>query len=945
MLSWTDAEKLHQHEDKVLMLLTLIIGAFVGLVVVAFILLTENLALKMYPVDSAPWRRLLIPVLGSLIGGFLLTRYFPAARGSGIPQTKAALFLHNGYISFKTAAGKFFCSSLSLASGIALGREGPSVQVGAGIASALGRRLGLSPEKQKALIPIGASAALAAAFNTPIAAVLFSLEEVMGDMHAPVLGSIVLSSATSWIVMRTLLGNEPLFHVPSYQLVHPAEFLGYIVLGILGGLVSVAFVKLLLRLRKYFLSLPKKTTWWQPVAGGLLVGGLGWFVPEVLGVGYGQVGNALNGQLALKVMILLVVLKLIATATCYASGNAGGIFGPSLFIGAMLGGAFGSVAHSLFPDYTGGIGAYALVGMGTAFAGIIRVPLTSVIMIFEITRDYSIVVPLMISNLLAYIISYKLQPEPIYEALQHQEGIHLPSYVKQRIGLLLVQQAMRPPSNLVWTNQTPASIVLPKDPEENALPLMDQQGLVGMVFKAELEVLLQVKQENRPIGEIIPYQLPVPPLTSANFVHVHEDHPLDTVLKRMAETGLKVLPVVSRTNLRELKGLISLKDVLNAYGLGEGPLQSSPAVKRELRSPLPTLVWLSASLLVLLLLSGFFVYYYHSERQASATLAFNNGNALVAQGRNEEAIEQYRNALSISHTSEHRIALALTLEKVNRFNEAAIYLNELSRVDPNNAMVNLGLARYEANQGSAEKALTYYHRAIYGHWPKSVDLTPVQVRFELVDYLEGLKSNKQAVTELMALSAEVHGDSAVEKQIGTKLLALGAARESEEIFKDLLRKDSSDLESIAGMGFAQFALKDYPSAQATLRKAVEENGENEATRMRLQTCDQIMAMDPTLRSVPIKERLRRSNSLLKETLQAVQNCLNNPIGNSHGGIPPELLEQAQKMLSSHPSDRYVDMIDARLELVEQLYRNAKGICGTTQLSPEALNRLLAKLFP
>src|SRR5450432_965109 len=212
-----------RHEDKVLLVLTLIIGAVVGLVVVLFILLTENLGARLYPASGAAWRRVLVPVFGALLTGFLLQRYFPNARGSGIPQTKAALFLSDGYIGFRTVLGKFGLCSVSLASGIALGREGPSVHVGAGIASVLGRRLRLSPASIKALVPAGAAAALAAAFNTPISAVLFSLEEVMGDMHAPVLGSVVISSATSWIVLHLILGDEPLFHVPSYELVNSVE--------------------------------------------------------------------------------------------------------------------------------------------------------------------------------------------------------------------------------------------------------------------------------------------------------------------------------------------------------------------------------------------------------------------------------------------------------------------------------------------------------------------------------------------------------------------------------------------------------------------------------------------------------------------------------------------------------------------------------------------------
>ena len=345
-LSRWERLRLSHHENTVLLVLTLIIGAVVGVVVVAFILLTENLGARMYPTGSPAWYRVFIPIIGALSTGYFLYRYFPNARGSGIPQAKTALFIRDGYISLRTVIGKFSMCSITLASGLALGREGPSVQVGAGIASVLGRRLGLSPSSVKALVPVGAAAALAAAFNTPIAAVLFTLEEVMGDMHAPVLGSIVLSSATSWMVLHLLLGDEPLFHVPAYQLKSTLEFPVYAVLGLVGGLVSVAFTKLLLWQRKYLLALPVKTRAWQPAIGGVTVGLLGWFAPAVLGVGYGYVGQALNGHMVLGVMALLVVLKLVATCTCYSSGNAGGIFGPALFIGAMLGGTVGSVATS-----------------------------------------------------------------------------------------------------------------------------------------------------------------------------------------------------------------------------------------------------------------------------------------------------------------------------------------------------------------------------------------------------------------------------------------------------------------------------------------------------------------------------------------------------------------------------------------------------------------------
>jgi CIC family chloride channel protein len=563
--------RLDHHEDTVLLVLTLIIGAVVGAVVVAFILLTENLGGRMYPAGSAAWRRVFIPIVGSLSTAYFLYRYFPNARGSGIPQAKTALFIRDGYISLRTVLGKFSMCAITLASGLALGREGPSVQVGAGIASVLGRKLGLSPAAVKSLVPVGAAAALAAAFNTPIAAVLFTLEEVMGDMHAPVLGSIVLSSATSWMVLHLLLGDEPLFHVPAYELKSPLEFVTYAVLGVVGGLVSVAFVKLLLWQRKKFHAMPVSTRWCQPVAGGIVVGLLGWFVPDVLGVGYGTVSQALNGHIVLGTMALLVCLKLIATTTCYSSGNAGGIFGPSLFIGAMLGGSVGSVAHLAMPSYTGNVGAYALVGMGAAFAGIIRVPLTSVIMIFEVTRDYTIIVPLMIANLLAYYISSKLQEEPIYEALLHQDGIHLPSGAAARAKetVLRVSDGLRPGGDPLPVTLTVADARAHADPRHNAWPVTDDAGLRGMVSAQRLDQAIANGQGGELLGELVPAPGPTEGLTQDIFPHLHADTSLDVALRKLAETGWDGLPVVSRDNVRQWKGTIAVPDILAAYGISE----------------------------------------------------------------------------------------------------------------------------------------------------------------------------------------------------------------------------------------------------------------------------------------------------------------------------------------------------------------------------------------
>src|SRR5580658_309048 len=276
--------KLRLREDQVFLVLALIIGALTGMAVVAFILLTERLGMRLYPVGGALWRRMLFPVVGSLGIGYLLYRYFPNARGSGVPQTKAALFASEGRITLRTVFGKFFCTSATLASGIPLGREGPSVQVGAGIGSVLGRSLGLPTEQVKKLIPVGAAAAIAAAFNTPLAAVLFALEEITGDLYAPVMGAVVLASATAWMVLHVFLGDHPLFKVPQYQLVHPVEFLVYAVLGMAGGVVSAAFTKMLLGIRARFLLFPRNTVWFQPAVGGLWSGLWGGFVRRWLAV-------------------------------------------------------------------------------------------------------------------------------------------------------------------------------------------------------------------------------------------------------------------------------------------------------------------------------------------------------------------------------------------------------------------------------------------------------------------------------------------------------------------------------------------------------------------------------------------------------------------------------------------------------------------------------------
>ena len=400
-------------------------------------------------------------------------------------------------------------------------------------------------------------------------------------------------------------------------------------LGLLGGLVSTAFVKLLLWQRAAFLKAPSRWKPFTPAVGGLVVGLLALAAPGVLGVGYNLVSDALNGQMALKMMLLLLVLKLVATTTSYSSGNAGGIFGPALFIGAMLGGAVGQVAHTLLPDHTGNAGAYALVGMGAAFAGIVRTPMTSVIMIFEVTRDYTIIVPLMIANLCSYVLAQKLQRLPIYEALSRQDGITMPS-AAHLPEPLTVERAMRP------LHLSGSAIADPPD---------------------------------------IPY--------------VHPDDPLDSALQRMGEAGVDEILVVSRAGGTQI-GVLSSQDALSAYKKLAGSKEQEKIAAASAQNWLPAVAAITVA--AVLIVSGL-VFWQRSRRSDMGIEAYRSGEKLLAQGQVEEAVSAFRNALAHAPQDvKSRAALGLALVESGHFDEASSYLSGVVKLDPQNGPVWMGLA-------------------------------------------------------------------------------------------------------------------------------------------------------------------------------------------------------------------------------------------------------------
>ena len=541
-------QRLRLRENHIFLALTILIAVLAGLAAVLFTLAIRGVNYLLFGVAPSNLRYILVPTLMSLFTGFLLVKFFPDARGSGVPQTEAAYHLNQGNIPFRTAFGKFLTGALCIGSGHSMGREGPSVQIGAGIASSIGRWFRLSPARVQSLVPVAAAAALSAAFNTPVAAVIFALEEIMGDMNAALLGSTVVASVASVIVERSILGNSPIFHVPAYHLVHPAELIAYVVLGLAGGIVSLAFCKGLLRTRAFFLSMPRRSKIFQPAMGGLVIGVILIFFPQVMGVGYQYVDQALNGGLLLKTMLLLCLAKLVATIVSYASGNAGGIFAPSLYLGAMAGGTVGVLMHRFAPIPTGDPGAYALVGMGTLFAGIIRAPMTSVFMIFELTQDYQVLVPLMIANMISFAISKQYQPVPLYHALLEQENVHMPqpgtrlaTGVWRASDIMTRDFTLIPPDSSI---QRAAEIAAHSDAKSF---LVGSDGVYsGLVTREQIESQLKSGDANAPVSTI----------ATDNYAHAHADHRLEVVLERLAKNpGL--LPVVSRNHVHRVEGAIT----------------------------------------------------------------------------------------------------------------------------------------------------------------------------------------------------------------------------------------------------------------------------------------------------------------------------------------------------------------------------------------------------
>lgn len=547
-------------EERFFLILSVFIGVFSGLAVVCFRLAIDWSRVALlgpYPQPTA-LRLLAVPTLVGLLVAILVVHFFPTVRGSGVNQTKAALYIFNGYIPFRSAVGKFLCSALAIGSGQSLGPEDPSLQIGAALASGLGRRMQLSREKLRLLAPVGASAGLAAAFNAPISAVLFVIEEVIGRWSAGILGSVVLAAVSSVVVMRWFLGSDALFRIPVTALVRPAELVAYAALGVIGALAAVIFSKAIAYFRPRLRALPRWTQYLQPAAAGLIVGIIGWIgFPQVMGAGYSFMDQAMHDQFTWKMLAALAALKILATTVSFVSGTPGGMFAPTLFVGAMLGGSVGLLEQHFFPGLTGTTGTYCLVGMGVLFAGFLRAPMTSVFMVLEVSGNYQIILPVIIANTVAYVVSRSLQPTPIFDLLTRQDGLVLPSLEEQREEeVLRVEDAMKDPPSVVLD----ASFSL-ADTGARVQSLADTTFLIRMtpsgwslLRREELERMLKEGKNELTIGSVVSVQrLPV----------LYPDLPLETAVSPASQFAL--VPVVNRADRHKLEGVITHECVLASF--------------------------------------------------------------------------------------------------------------------------------------------------------------------------------------------------------------------------------------------------------------------------------------------------------------------------------------------------------------------------------------------
>jgi len=504
--------------------------------------------------------KLIIPMFGGVIVGFIIQYVAKEAKGHGVPEVMEAITLRNGIIRPRVVFAKLFASAIYIASGGSVGREGPVIQIGSAVGSTIGQFLRVNAQRMRTFVACGAASGIAAAFNAPIAGALFASEVILGDFAVAQFSAVVISSVMATVISRHFLGNYPAFIVPQYQLGSPTELIFYVVLGFLAAGTALLFIKTLYLSEDFF----DKLKWPEYVKaglGGLAIGLIGLLFPEIYGVGYDSIDSALQSDLIWKLAFALVFLKILATSISLGSGGSGGIFAPSLFIGAMLGGFFGSVLSFLFPDMNISSGAYALVAMGGVVAAATHGPIAAILIIFEMSGDYKIILPLMITCILATIIAMRLMKESIYTLKLKLRGINLEAgreinvlkslHVKDlyRKDVEVVHEEEPYPTIVERLSTSPHSIIYVTDQDDQLYGTITLNDIRRTIKEYEnLKNLLIAKDIMEPY-----------PIT------IGMDTTLDEVMKHFGSMNLDELPVISKDNNHRIIGCISRKDVIKEY--------------------------------------------------------------------------------------------------------------------------------------------------------------------------------------------------------------------------------------------------------------------------------------------------------------------------------------------------------------------------------------------
>ena len=509
---------------------------------------------------QTPWYlRVWIPALGGLVVGPLVYFLAREAKGHGVPEVMEAVALKSGIIRKRIVIIKSLASAISIGTGGSVGREGPIVQIGSAIGSSMGQVLRVSEDRIRTLVGCGAAAGIAATFNAPVAGSMFALEIILGDFGLATFSPIVISSVVSTAVSRHFLGDSPAFIVPAYQLVSAWELPLYVILGFFCALVATAFTTVLYRSEDFFDHL-KFPGYLKALLGGLMLGVMGLRFPHILGVGYAAIDMALMQELVWWLLLLLVGLKILATSITIGSGGSGGIFAPSLFMGAMAGGFFGTLVHHLFPEVTASPGAYSIVGMGAVVSGTTHGPLSAILILFEMTGDYKIILPLMITCIMSSLASGQILTDSIYTLKLARRGVNIRAGKEVNVlRSIPVSEVMNPEVETIPEKVT-LGILAEKVSKSKykSFPVVDQEGrLTGIVthydyrdvvFDENLKDLVVVKE-----------------LATSKVVTVSIDDNLYDAMEKITSKDFSLLPVISDLESRQLLGVLTRRDIISAY--------------------------------------------------------------------------------------------------------------------------------------------------------------------------------------------------------------------------------------------------------------------------------------------------------------------------------------------------------------------------------------------